>query len=309
MVRKFLDSYGLAIICVVVAVIYVSVAEAARPTGGKGGGKTPLSCTITPDPVTATTGEPVVVIAETQRGKGGKNYLWDFSSGTGTSSSTTTNPIDVTYASSGSFSVSLTVTDRSGSDTCTTDITIVEGGGGDGGGSTKSINSTSQNGRPADVAEPPLLGSSSYRIFGTNDLGMHCGDFDTRVSSILPPFNVLHAQVIQCSAEPRILTRDDGIGVVYSAASNPDDPILSGINSAGSAILANGPNPGVTPATFPVLSSVANNGTVFKTNFWDIVLEAYGPFYPPGILDAFAHSRIRDCRCQMSNSSGWVTVC
>ncbi len=153
-----------------------------------------------------------------------------------------------------------------------------------------SINSTSQNDLPGSaVAEQPLAGLSGYKIFGANDLGMHCGDFDTRISSILPPFNVLHAQVIQRGGDPIILD-DNEVSVVYSAASNPNDPILSGINSAGSAIGSTDPD------AFPVLSSLANNGEVFKTNFWDTVvggteptsLAAYRAFYPPGILDAFA---------------------
>lgn len=137
-----------------------------------------------------------------------------------------------------------------------------------------SINSTSQNNTPImPVTEQPLTGNDSYKIFGTNDLGMHCGDFDTRVSSILPPFNVLHAQVIRRGAEPEILTRADGIEVVYSAASNPNDPILSGLNSAGNA---------------DTISSMLDDGSVYKTNFWDGVLAAYSAFYPPGILEAFA---------------------
>ncbi|MBL3600431.1 MAG: hypothetical protein JMN25_11250 [gamma proteobacterium endosymbiont of Lamellibrachia anaximandri] len=64
-------------------------------------------------------------------------------------------------------------------------------------GTEVSINSTSQNGTPGiPVAEQPLVNQNGYKIFAINDLGMHCGDLDTRVSSILPPFNVLHATVI-----------------------------------------------------------------------------------------------------------------
>lgn len=143
-----------------------------------------------------------------------------------------------------------------------------------------SINSTSQTGLPGDpVAEQPSAGNNLYRVFATNDLGMHCGDLDTRVSSVLPPFNVMHAQVIKRGADPEIQTPTDGIEVVYSAASNPADPILSGINGGGTA----------------VLSSKLPDGTVYKTNFWDVApgateptaLAAYRAFYPPGILDAF----------------------
>jgi len=144
-----------------------------------------------------------------------------------------------------------------------------------------SINSTSQNAplSSAQVAEPPLAGLAGYSVFAINDLGMHCGDFDTRISSILPPFNVLHAQVIRKAGEPQILSDTNGISVVYSASSNPNDPILGGTSPSGK----------------PLLSSVTS-GNVYKTNFWDIAsgstesiaLKAYRPFYPPGVLDAFA---------------------
>ncbi len=136
-----------------------------------------------------------------------------------------------------------------------------------------SINSTSQNGFPSSpVLEQSLVNENGYSIFAINDLGMHCGDLDTRVSSILPPFNVLHATVVQKGSTPKVLKPADGISVIYSASSNPNDPILSGVNSAGSG---------------PVASSMLSDGSVYKTNFWDIARIAYNAFYPPGILPAF----------------------
>ncbi|MGD8932622.1 MAG: hypothetical protein PVI52_08625 [Chromatiales bacterium] len=137
-----------------------------------------------------------------------------------------------------------------------------------------SINSTSQNGRPnADpVSEQPLTNPGGYKLFAVNDLGMHCGDFDTRISSILPPFNVLHATVVERGGEPNVLSPADGVELVYSAASNPSDPILSGINSAGDG---------------QVYSSMVADGSVYKTNFWEVVRTAYDPFYPPDVLAMF----------------------
>jgi len=144
-----------------------------------------------------------------------------------------------------------------------------------------SINSTSVNAPLSGVSvlEQALTGQRDYSIFAVNDLGMHCGDFDTRISSILPPFNVLHAQVIRKGEDPDILSEDDGINVTYSASSNPFDPVLANVSPSGE----------------PLLSSLTA-GNVYKTNFWDtatgsgesIALKAYRPFYPPGVLDAFA---------------------
>ena len=207
-------------------------------------------------------------------------YAWDFGDNTNSSAANPTH----TYMMAGSYTVRLTVTDDQGmSDTDTTSVHVGDGGGGQPPtGPAVSLNSTSQNGTPgAPVPEQPFTGNAGYKVLASNDLGMHCGDLDTRISSILPPFNVLHAMVIQRGAEPDILTPGDGVEVYYSAASNPGDPILSGENSAG---------------TGPVLSSMLPNGSVYKTNFWDIApggseptsLAAYRPFYPPGILDALA---------------------
>ena len=145
-------------------------------------------------------------------------------------------------------------------------------------GSDTSINSTSQNGTPVSAvpeqAAPgkPGSGDINHVLLAINDLGMHCGDLDTRISSILPPFNVIHATIIQRGSEPKILSRHDGVELFYTAASNPNDPALSGFGPSGQPLLS---------------SRDIVTGEVYKTNFWDIALQAYDPFYPPGILAAF----------------------
>ena len=141
-------------------------------------------------------------------------------------------------------------------------------------GGAKSISSTSQNRATlptAAVPEQTLTTLSGFQILSANDLGMHCGDLDHRVASILPPFNVLHTQVIQrgtSSLNPEILTPTD-VDVLYSAASNPLDPALA--------------NPTGAP--------------IFKTNFWDpnpantsqvLGFSAYDPFYPSNTLSLFS---------------------
>ena len=134
-----------------------------------------------------------------------------------------------------------------------------------------SINSTSANGSlPTNqVPERLRVNNINYTLLAINDLGMHCGDLDTRISSILPPFNVLHAQVVErgVGGLPRILGEGE-VELFYSAASNPDDPAIGKV-AGGQA-----------------LSSVVGDN-VYKTNFWDIASQAYAPFYPPGILDVF----------------------
>jgi hypothetical protein len=133
-----------------------------------------------------------------------------------------------------------------------------------------SINSTSQNRSEIPlnpVVQKARVSLKDFRIVATNDLGMHCGDLDHRVASILPPFNVVHSQVIRKNLGPRILAADEA-DVYYSAAFNAKDPALQ--------------RPPVAP--------------VYKTNFWDqnprtgkntLAFDAYDPFYPSGILGLF----------------------
>ncbi len=154
-----------------------------------------------------------------------------------------------------------------------------------------SINSTSQN--ALDVGVDPYTvgvvtegpkpksanslsptagtGSTGFQVVAINDLGMHCGDLDTRVSSILPPFQVLLAQVIQKGAKPVILDKTQA-SVSYTAASNANDPILG--------------KP-LDPGTGYPFTGLTGSGEVFKTNFWSVAFNAYDPFYPPGVLASF----------------------
>ena len=136
-----------------------------------------------------------------------------------------------------------------------------------------SINSTSQSCGSADISgngvacndgpvpEQPFVGNAGgHTVLAINDLGMHCGDLDTRISSILPPFQVLLAQVLRKGEEPEILGPEQ-VDVYYSAVSNPNDPIL-GDDSAYRGLTA--------------------DGSVYKTNFWDYPVPAgtYDAFYP-----------------------------
>jgi hypothetical protein len=75
------------------------------------------------------------------------------------------------------------------------------GGGGGGGGG----------------AAPPV--GNPLVVFGFNDLGMHCMNQDDSELCLLPPYNNLHAQVIDRRGEdPRIVT--SGIQVTYTIPGN-----------------------------------------------------------------------------------------
>lgn len=150
--------------------------------------------------------------------------------------------------------------------------------------SATSINSTStnqkcgQNGQPACkttvVPQQTFSLGTSFRVLAVNDLGMHCGDLDTRVASILPPFNVVNAQVLTIGATPTLQTPQNNtrLEVVYSATFSANDPAILDPSLQ--------PNP---PASF---TGTKFKG-VFKTNFWDVARKAYDPFYPAGVLPLF----------------------
>ncbi len=130
----------------------------------------------------------------------------------------------------------------------------------------RSINSTSQDGCPdATVPQQTVVNNatSAYSVLAINDLGMHCGDLDTRIASILPPFQVLLAQVVQktpagSTANP--VLNPAGVSVFYSAAANPNDPVLAS----------------------NLFDGEMANGDTYKTNFWDFPVPAgtYDAFYP-----------------------------
>jgi len=211
-------------------------------------------------PYTGTTGTAVNFSSAGSNDQDGNivAFAWDFGDG-GTSSAA--NPSH-TYASAATFDVTLTVTDNDGATGNDSTTAIIDGNVAVCNPATLnlSINSTSQDGCPENVLpERTVVGNNSFSVLAINDLGMHCGDLDTRISSILPPFQVLLGQVIQRGATPTL--NPAGVSLEYSAASNPNDPAVG-------------------PAqTFAGLMS---NGSTYKTNFWSAAVAngVYNAFYP-----------------------------
>lgn len=92
----------------------------------------------------------------------------------------------------------------------------------------------------AAVAAWPAV-AVQYKVLGWNDLGMHCMDADYSVFSILPPFNNLHAQVIDVTNGKLVKG-----GVVVTFEASPD------------------------------LGGSINSHSASKTNFWSYVQPLYG---------------------------------
>ena len=103
-----------------------------------------------------------------------------------------------------------------------------------------------------NASTSPLSGT--FQAFAVNDLGMHCYDPDFSVFSILPVYNVVHAQVIQKGSTPKIM--DSTVDVKYNAMADATGSINT--TSAG------------------------------KTNFWTYVAALFGanPPVDTGLMGA-----------------------
>lgn len=61
--------------------------------------------------------------------------------------------------------------------------------------------------------------TTGWKVVGWNNLGMHCMDADFSVFAILPPYNTIHAQVIDPSGH--LVTDPTGLSVTYEAVTDP----------------------------------------------------------------------------------------
>lgn len=88
--------------------------------------------------------------------------------------------------------------------------------------------------------------SGTYKVLGWNNLGMHCLDADFSVFSTLPPYNTIHAQIID--GRGLLVTLPGSIRVTYAGAADP----LGSLNTT----------------------------SVGKTNFWDYAEAYFGVALP-----------------------------
>ena len=116
--------------------------------------------------------------------------------------------------------------------------------------------------RTSNISLPVTVGSSTvstawvYKVLATNDLGMHCVDADFSVFSILPPYNVVNAQVVRRSSTGKpVVVNDSIVSLRYQAVRDP----------AGS-----------------INSSSLNSTLGPKTNFWTYAEQLYGAKRLPG---------------------------
>ena len=88
--------------------------------------------------------------------------------------------------------------------------------------------------------------TGTWTLVGWNNLGMHCMDADYSVFSLLPPYNTIHAQLID--PQGKFVSDPIGITVTYEAIADPTGSI--------------------------------NKTSAAKTNFWDHLLALFGVSLP-----------------------------
>lgn len=94
-----------------------------------------------------------------------------------------------------------------------------------------------------------LAQEAGWVLVGWNNLGMHCMDGDYSVFSLLPPYNTIHAQLIDPSG--RLVQNPGAITVTYEAVADPQGSI--------------------------------NTTSVGKTNFWAHAQALFGATLPPDV--------------------------
>ncbi len=98
----------------------------------------------------------------------------------------------------------------------------------------------------------PPIPPGDYRVLGANDLGMHCMDREYSVFCILPPFNVVNAQVLYRTPGAHPQLRDSStVQVSYE-----------GVADAAGSI---------------------NSYSIGKTDFWAHAQALFGASLPPGM--------------------------
>jgi hypothetical protein len=88
----------------------------------------------------------------------------------------------------------------------------------------------------------PAAAAETWKLIGWNNLGMHCMDADYSVFAILPPYNTIHAQLIDPNG--RLVRAPGSVVVSYEAVADPQGSI--------------------------------NSTSVGKTNFWSFVQNLFG---------------------------------
>ena len=109
---------------------------------------------------------------------------------------------------------------------CILFLALTSCGGGGNGNDVIGSNGVSDDGGDDGGANPPPVTGAASTVLAFNDLGMHCMDREFSVFSILPPFNVVHGQVVKRDAAGQPYLADDvEVEVFYDSVADPSGSI------------------------------------------------------------------------------------
>src|SRR5215470_11620065 len=93
-------------------------------------------------------------------------------------------------------------------------------------GHNPSIAASPPSSNPAELRAPAPASTAGYALIAWSELGMHCIDGkDYSVFSVLPPYNIIHAQLVQKTEPPTIITT--GVTITYQATADTKGSINS----------------------------------------------------------------------------------
>src|SRR3974390_1266538 len=94
------------------------------------------------------------------------------------------------------------------------------------GGGNPGLAASPPPSNPADLRGPVPASTAGYALMAWRELGMHCiAGKDYSIFSVLPPYNIIHAQLIQKTEPPTIITT--GVTITYQATADTTKSVNS----------------------------------------------------------------------------------
>lgn len=147
---------------------------------------------------------------------------------------------------------------------------------------------------PAELRAPAPTSTAGYTLMAWSELGMHCMDGkDYSIFSVLPPYNIIHAQLIQKTDPPTII--NSGVTITYQSTADTKGSINSSSstktnfwNYVNTLFLTN-PPPETGIAGYKTQSTKANNLTYNSTvGYWEAVGVPTVPYDDKGVWNPYS---------------------
>ena len=161
------------------------------------------------------------------------------------------------------------------------------------GGYHRSIAASPPESNPAELRAPAPASTAGYSLMAWSELGMHCIDGkDYSIFSVLPPYNVIHAQLIQKTDPPTVINA--GVTITYQSTSDTKGSVNSSSSKktnfwayVNTLFLANVP-PETGLAGYNTQSTKANNLKYNSTEgYWEAIGIPTVPYDDKGVWNPY----------------------